>query len=317
MKKSDELFPETIQLTLRRENIMRYGENPHQNAAFYTVDRENSLFKQIQGKKELSYNNMLDVHAAWSIPNEFLNPTVAIIKHCTPCGIATCNNLVSAFNKALACDSLSAFGSIIAANRLVDVDLLKAIGRLFVEVIVAPSFTKDALAYLSRKKKNCRVLVPTTTSIPKFEFRNVAGGFLVQESDTNNICCGEWRVVTERQPTDSESKDMLFADKAVKFVRSNGIVIAKNCATVGIGGGQTSRVDAVNQAILQAGDNSTGGSLGSDAFFPFPDGIESAAKAGITAIIQPGGSKRDSEVIEAANNLGIAMIFTGMRHFKH
>lgn len=306
-------LPEVLTLTAERVQALRYGENPHQSAALYRWQGLQPAFEQLQGK-ELSYNNLGDLDGAWGAVNEFETPAVAIIKHANPCGLAAADDLAAAYRRALACDPVSAFGSIIAVNRPVDVALVEAIGSLFVEVLAAPDFTPDALARLS-KKQNLRVMKHTGASAFPLRLTTVEGGLLAQTPDDELLA--EARAVTQRQPSAEEMADLLFAWRVAKWVKSNAIVFAKDRATVGVGAGQMSRVDAVNYAGMKAGERATGAVMSSDAFFPFADGIEAAAKFGITAVIQPGGSVRDEEVIAVADRLGLAMVFTGMRHFRH
>ena len=305
--------PEQLNLVAERVQSLRYGENPHQRAAFYRWRGSQPAFEQLQGKA-LSYNNLGDLHGAWGSVNEFETPAVAIIKHANPCGLATDNNLVVAYEKALASDPVSAFGSIITVNRRVDLALVEAIGKLFVEVLAAPDFTPEALERLS-KKKNLRVMKATAAPSYPLQLMTVEGGLLAQTWDDQVVAKTE--IVSKRQPTGQEMTDMLFAWRVAKWVKSNAILFARNKATVGVGAGQMSRVDAVRYAGVKAGDNARGAVMSSDAFFPFPDGIETAAEFGITAVIQPGGSIRDDEVIAAVDRLGLVMVFTGMRHFRH
>jgi len=305
--------PEVLTLTAERVQTLRYGENPHQQAAFYRWPGYQPAFQQLQGKA-LSYNNLGDLHGAWGVVSEFETPAVAIIKHANPCGLATDDDLVTAYRKALASDPISAFGSIITVNRTVDLPLVEAIGKLFVEVLAAPEFTPAARERL-RKKKNLRVMQATGAARFPLELHTVYGGLLAQTPDDGFVA--DLRVVSQRQPSEKEMADLLFAWRAVKWVKSNAILFAKDRATVGVGAGQMSRVDAVKLAGMKAGERARGAVMASDAFFPFPDGIEEAARLGVTAVIQPGGSIRDEEVIAAANRLGLAMIFTGMRHFRH
>ncbi|HFQ95756.1 MAG TPA: bifunctional phosphoribosylaminoimidazolecarboxamide formyltransferase/IMP cyclohydrolase [Anaerolineae bacterium] len=307
------ILPETLILAAERAQFLRYGENPHQRGAFYRWQGTEPAFVQLQGKA-LSYNNLGDLHGAWGAVNEFDTPAVAIIKHANPCGLATDDDLVVAYQNALASDPVSAFGSIIAVNRTVDLPLVEAIGKLFVEVLVAPDFAPEALERLSRKK-NLRVMQATGAAFFPLELHTVSGGLLAQTPDDGFIA--DLRMVTERRPTEAEMADLLFAWRAVKWVKSNAIVFAKDRATVGVGAGQMSRVDAVALAGMKAGERAQGAVMASDAFFPFPDGVEKAAGLGVTAVIQPGGSIRDDEVIAVANRLGLAMVFTGMRHFRH
>jgi phosphoribosylaminoimidazolecarboxamide formyltransferase / IMP cyclohydrolase len=325
----DQPLPTTLNLAADRIQLLRYGENPHQQAALYRWTGATPAFEQLQGK-ELSYNNIVDLEAAWAMPQEFTKPTVAIIKHTNPSGLASAANLVDAYRLAFACDPVSAFGSIIAANREVDRALVEEIGSLFVEVLVAPAYTPDALAWLAQHKKNCRVMVARSNDFSRSErqettevvtnslaLRSVAGGLLAQTPDDRGVNEAAWQVVTQRQPTEAERRSLAFAWLAAKHVKSNAIVFVQGTATVGVGAGQMNRVDSVYLAARRAGDRSIGAVMGSDAFFPFADGIEAAAAAGVTACIQPGGSLRDEEAIAAADRLGMAMVFTGERHFRH
>jgi phosphoribosylaminoimidazolecarboxamide formyltransferase / IMP cyclohydrolase len=316
-------LPETIALAAERVQLLRYGENPHQQAALYRWVGAAPAFEQFQGK-ELSYNNLVDLEAAWAMPHEFAEPTVAIIKHTNPSGLASATSLVEAYRLAFACDPVSAFGSIIAVNREADRALVEEIGSLFVEVLAAPAYTADALAWLAEHKKNCRVMIagpgdkgeqPDTPS--SLVLRSVAGGLLAQTPDDRGVDEATWQVATLRQPTEAERRSLAFAWLAAKHVKSNAIVFVQGTATVGVGAGQMNRVDSVYLAARRAGDRSIGAVMGSDAFFPFADGIEAAAAAGVTACIQPGGSLRDEEAIAAADRLGMAMVFTGERHFRH
>ncbi len=305
--------PTHLHLIAERVQNLRYGENPHQQAAFYRWAGYEPAFVQLQGKA-LSYNNLGDLHGAWGAVNEYETPAVAIIKHANPCGLATHEDIVVAYQRALASDPVSAFGSIVAANRPVDLALVEAMGKLFVEVLAAPEFTPAALQRL-RKKKNLRVMRATGAPEYPLQLLTVSGGLLLQTRDDQILSRAE--VVSQRQPDDREMADLLFAWRVAKWVKSNAIVFARDQATVGIGAGQMSRVDAVHYAAIKAGERARAAVMASDAFFPFADGIEAAAQAGVTAVIQPGGSKRDEEVIAAADRLGLAMVFTGMRHFRH
>lgn len=315
----DAATPQTLHLTAERVQALRYGENPHQQAALYRLREAPPPFVQRQGK-ELSYNNLGDLHGAWGVVNEFETPAVAIIKHANPCGLAAHDDLVVAYEKALACDPVSAFGSIIAVNRPVDEALVAAIGALFVEVLAAPAFTPGALRLLG-KKQNLRVMqaadpaAPVLQTAANLQFLTVAGGLLAQTPDERLV--DKIEVVSRRQPTPAELADLLFAWRVAKWVKSNAIVFARDQATVGIGAGQMSRVDAVRYAGMKAGQRAQAAVMASDAFFPFADGIETAAAFGIAAVIQPGGSVRDDEIIAAADRLNLAMIFTAMRHFRH
>ncbi len=313
-------LPARMVLSLVKTQEMRYGENPHQTAALYAAGAEiGPLGGALLQGKALSYNNMLDLDAAWQAAQSFDDPTVVIVKHLSPCGVASATDLVSAFAPALASDPVSAFGSVIAVNRPFDEDIAEALGELFVEAIAAPAFTDEARKVL-KARKNCRlVVIKTGLSGQTMELRAVAGGVLVQQRDTGDPAHAEWRVVTKRQPTTGEMAALKFSWKACRHVKSNSIVFASGTgtATVGIGGGLPSRVDAVKLAATKAGKKAQGAVMASDAFFPFPDGIEAAAKAGVKAVVQPGGSIRDKKVIAACNDMGLAMVFTGVRHFRH
>ncbi len=323
-------LPQQIILAAERVQLLRYGENPHQAAALYRWIGAAPAFEQLQGK-DLSYNNIVDLEAAWAMPQEFAEPTVAIIKHTNPSGLASAASLVEAYRLAFDCDPVSAYGSIIAVNREADLALVQEIGALFVEVLAAPAYTPEALAWLASHKKNCRVMAARSNDFSRFVragttevvatnvlvLRSVAGGLLAQTSDDRGVDETMWQVVTQRQPTEAERRGLAFAWLAAKHVKSNAIVLVQGTATVGVGAGQMNRVDSVYLAARRAGDRAKGAVLGSDAFFPFPDGIEAAAAAGVTAIIQPGGSLRDEEAVAAADRLGLTMIFTGERHFRH
>jgi phosphoribosylaminoimidazolecarboxamide formyltransferase/IMP cyclohydrolase len=318
----DEEFPEVVPMSFERVQLLRYGENPGQAAAFY-VERPGvglSALKQ-RGGKELSFNNLLDLEGALLAIDPFAGQTAcAIIKHTTPSGIAVDESALEAYRKALACDPVSAFGSAIAFTVTVDDATADAVSSLFVECIVAPSFTDGAVEILGRKK-NLRVLEGEAPWPPNsLDYKRVRGGVLVQERTPTVIDDAGWTVVTKRQPTEEEHKDLLFAWRAVASVKSNAIVLARGMATIGIGAGQMSRVDAAFLAVHKAraaGHDTAGAVMGSDAFFPFRDSVDQAAEAGIRAIVQPGGSVRDTEVIEAADALDLAMIFTGKRLFRH
>jgi phosphoribosylaminoimidazolecarboxamide formyltransferase/IMP cyclohydrolase len=312
----DEVLPRMLNLSAERVQLLRYGENPHQQAALYRWMGAAPAFEQIQGK-ELSYNNIVDLQAAWAMPQEFDEPAVAIIKHTNPSGLATADSLIDAYRLAFECDPVSAFGSIIATNREVDRDLVEAIGALFVEVLAAPSYAQSALDWLAEHKKNCRVMVARGDVEGALVLRSVAGGLLAQTPDLRGVDTSTWRTATQRAPTEAEKRSLAFAWLAAKHVKSNAIVLSQGTATVGVGAGQMNRVDSVHLAVRRAGDRARGAILGSDAFFPFPDGIEAAAAAGVTAIVQPGGSLRDDDVIAAADKWGLAMVFTGERHFRH
>jgi len=318
-----EKLPERIHIALERRQSMRYGENPHQSAALYTDAGHETAglagAKQLQGK-ELSYNNLVDLDAAWGLVTEFKRPGVAIIKHNNPCGAADHESLREAYVNALACDPVSAFGGVLAFNRRLDAAAAEEVAKLFVECIVAPGYDAAALQKFA-SKKNLRLLeMPTGAAPRELELKRISGGMLVQEPDTYELQESELKVVTQRAPTSDEIRALLFGWKVSKHVKSNAIVFARESQTVGIGAGQMSRVDSVKLAVMKAetaGLPLGGSVVASDAFFPFPDGVEEAGKAGATAVIQPGGSVRDADVIAAANNLGMAMVFTGIRHFRH
>ncbi len=309
-------LPGTIVLAAQRVQSLRYGENPHQEAALYRWTGTAPAFEQLQGK-ELSYNNLIDLEAAWATPQEFAEPAVAIIKHTNPSGLAAAGSLVDAYRLAFASDPVSAYGSIIAVNREVDLALVQEIGSLFVEVLAAPGFTADALGWLAAHKQNCRVMRAGGAAPAGPILRSVQGGLLAQSPDDRGVDESTWKVVTQRQPTQAERHSLAFAWLAAKHVKSNAIVFAQGTATVGVGAGQMNRVDSVYLAARRAGERARGAVMGSDAFIPFPDSIEAAAAAGVTACIQPGGSLRDDEAIAAADRLGMAMVFTGERHFRH
>jgi phosphoribosylaminoimidazolecarboxamide formyltransferase/IMP cyclohydrolase len=305
---------------------MRYGENPHQRAAFYAESnpREASVAtaKQLQGK-ELSYNNVADTDAALECVKPFADPACVIVKHANPCGVAIGADILQAYDLAFATDPTSAFGGIIAFNRELDAKTAKAIvDRQFVEVIIAPSIAPEAVEIVSAKK-NVRLLACgefDSHRAKTMDYKRVTGGLLVQDRDLGMVAMEDVKVVTERQPTEQELNDLLFAWEVAKYVKSNAIVYAKAGRTIGVGAGQMSRVYSAKIAGIKAADEGLevkGSVMSSDAFFPFRDGIDAAAAAGITAVIQPGGSMRDQEVIDAANEHGIAMVFTGMRHFRH
>jgi phosphoribosylaminoimidazolecarboxamide formyltransferase/IMP cyclohydrolase len=298
--------------------VLRYGENPHQAAALYGYEPGAGPLGGIAlHGKPLSYNNLLDLDAAWRAAASFERPTVCIVKHLSPCGLASADTLAQAFAPALASDPVSAFGSVIATNRRFDADTAQALGSLFIECIAAPGYTSEALEILT-KHKNLRLIeMPAVKVDPLFELRSVNGGVLRQAVDLGDPADTAWHVVTQRQPTEAEWRSLRFAWKACQHVKSNAIVFVQDEATVGIGGGQPNRVDCVGIAAQRAGEKAHGAVMASDAFFPFPDSVEAAAQAGITAIVEPGGSVRDGESIAAADSHGIAMVFTGVRHFRH
>jgi phosphoribosylaminoimidazolecarboxamide formyltransferase / IMP cyclohydrolase len=312
-------LPQHLSLGMQQVEMLRYGENPHQAAAYYSrTVKSGPLGGTLLGGKQLSYNNILDLDAAWRAVSSFNQPTVVIVKHLNPTGIACGENIAEAYPKALASDPLSAFGGVIAVNRVVDDEFVNALGTLFIEAIAAPVFTPTAEAALLNQRKNCRLL---QVSLPftghEFDIRSVHGGLLVQSVDMGDPDETALTTVTERQPSAQELTALQFAWRTVQHVKSNAIVLANAGATVGIGGGLSSRVDAAQLAVAKAGEHAKGAVMASDAFFPFADGLEVAIKAGVTAVIQPGGSIRDKEVIAAANEASIAMIFTGTRHFRH
>ncbi len=319
-RNEENLFPANLHLVYEKIQDLRYGENPHQQAAFYRIkDTIEGVAgaRQLHGK-ELSFNNIVDTEAAYAIVADFEVPAAAVIKHTNPCGTGTGKTISEAYCKAYECDPVSAFGGIIALNREVDAATADEINKIFVEVIIAPSFTQQAVDILSQRK-NVRLLEAPLLekSAHCVDIKRVSGGIVVQNCDTELFPEKAMKVVTKRTPTDDEYQQLLFAWRVVKHVKSNAIVLAKNNQTVGVGAGQMNRVGAAEIAIRQAGEKTVNSVMASDAFFPFRDTIDAAAKAGVTAIIQPGGSVRDAESIQAADEHGIAMIFTGMRHFKH
>ncbi len=310
-------FPATLALAFNFASGFRYGENPHQSGALYRLPGRSGVAgaRQLHGKG-MSFTNWLDADGAWLAANDFDTPTVAIIKHASPCGIATSDSLADAYRAALASDPISAFGGVVAVNRPLNLTTAQAIDEIFTEIVMAPAFDEDALALL-RGKKNRRLLeVPPTAGGRAWDLRGIDGGLLVQDRDFPDPS-EDWTVATDRAPTDEEMAALRFAWRAVRHVKSNAILLARGPATVGIGTGQPSRVDSVRLAVEKAGDEARGAVMASDAFFPFPDGVEAAAEAGVTAVVQPGGSIRDELVIAAANKAGMAMVFTGRRHFRH
>jgi phosphoribosylaminoimidazolecarboxamide formyltransferase/IMP cyclohydrolase len=323
--REDNGFSNTLNLQFFKSQTMRYGENPHQKAAFYKETKVNeasvSSSKQIQGK-ELSFNNLADADAALECVRNFNDPSCVIVKHANPCGVATRDTILAAYLDAYKTDPTSAFGGIIAFNRELDKQTVQSIiDQQFVEVIIAPSLSNDAISVLS-DKENIRVLVCGNLDKlrPSLDYKRISGGLLVQDKDLGELNKADLQCVTKIQPTDSQITDLLFAWKVVKYVKSNAIVYANNQMTIGIGAGQMSRIYSAKIAGIKAAEESLkveGSVMASDAFFPFRDGIEAAAKAGIKAIIHPGGSIRDDDIIAAANEHSIAMVFTGMRHFKH
>jgi phosphoribosylaminoimidazolecarboxamide formyltransferase/IMP cyclohydrolase len=316
-------FPETLNLHFKKVQDMRYGENPHQSAAFYrdTVPAVGSLagYKQLQGK-ELSYNNIADADAAWECVKTFGETACVIIKHANPCGVAVGISALEAYSKAFQTDPTSAFGGIIAFNCELDGNAAEAIAKQFVEVLIAPSYTEAARAVFA-SKQNVRLLeVPLGEGINVFDFKRVGGGLLVQSPDAKNVAMADLKVVTKKQPTQQQLQDMMFAWRVAKFVKSNAIVFCANGMTMGVGAGQMSRVDSARIASIKAQNANltlVGSAVASDAFFPFRDGLDVVVQAGATAVVQPGGSMRDQEVIDAADEQGIVMMLTGTRHFRH
>lgn len=317
-----DLFPAEIALPFERKQLLRYGENPHQQAAFYRDPRQRgaSVTSAVQRQgKELSYNNILDLNAALELVREFSTPAAVIVKHNNPCGTACRQSPAEAYRRAFATDEVSAFGGIVAFNCPVDEETANEMVKIFLEAVIAPQFTPEALAVLSAKK-NIRLLETgdlTPLTLDWMDVRKVNGGLLVQQADRQLIPYTNFRVVTRRAPTPEELAEIGFAFKIVKHVKSNAIVVTRDRALVGVGAGQMNRVGSARIALDQAGEQALGAVLASDAFFPFADTVITAAEAGITAMVQPGGSMRDQESIEAADSRGIAMVFTGVRHFKH
>ncbi|MCP3029987.1 bifunctional phosphoribosylaminoimidazolecarboxamide formyltransferase/IMP cyclohydrolase [Halobacillus sp. A1] len=318
---TEEAYPETYTVTYEKVQSLRYGENPHQTAAFYKKANYDGASlanaEQLNGK-ELSYNNIQDANAALDVVLEFSKPAAVAVKHMNPCGVGTGETIFEAYGKAYAGDPVSIFGGIVALNREVDEQTAAKLKEIFLEIVIAPSYSKEALDILT-KKKNLRVLKADMKKPESqtHKLTSVSGGMLVQDTDEGTLEDVELEVATERQPTEQELKDLELGWKVVKHVKSNAIVAAKSDQTVGVGAGQMNRVGAAKIAFEQAGDQAKGAIMASDAFFPMPDTVETAAEAGITAIIQPGGSKRDQDSIDACNKHGIAMVFTKMRHFKH
>lgn len=318
-----ESFPDTLSLTFEKVQDMRYGENPHQKAVFYREVGANAgcltSAVQLHGK-ELSYNNINDANGALELLKEFDKPTVVAVKHANPCGVASAGDIRGAYAGAYEADPVSIFGGIIAVNREIDAATAEEINKIFIEIVIAPSFTEEALAILSGKK-NIRLLklddISAGPPAGSYDMKKVAGGLLVQNYNRELLRAEELNYVTDRRPAESELKDLIFTMKVVKHTKSNGIALGKSERTVGIGPGQTNRIMAARIAIEYGKDRTKGAVMASDAFFPFPDCVEAAAAAGITAIIQPGGSQNDGQSIEACNRHGIAMVFTGVRHFKH
>ncbi len=316
-------LPDNLTITFEKQQDLRYGENPHQKAYYYKEIKpcEGALTTAVQlHGKELSFNNINDTNGAVEALREFSEPTIVAVKHANPCGVGTADTLYEAYQKAYEADPVSIFGGIVAANRPVDEKTAQEINKIFIEIVIAPDFTEEAMKILTQKK-NIRLLKLEGISVPlqkgQLDMKKVTGGILVQEIDDQLYEEAELKVVTKKAPTEEELKDLKFAMKVVKHVKSNGIVVAKGGKTLGIGPGQVNRIWAVKNSISQANDDLKGAVLASDAFFPFDDCVTAAAEAGITAIIQPGGSMNDEDSIKKADELGIAMVFSGLRHFKH
>jgi len=328
LRQGIDTFPEEMTIALKKRQELRYGENPHQKAAFYAEkvvaaeqDTGITWAEQLWGK-EMSFNNILDADAAWGAAVDFAEPTVAIVKHTNTCGLASHPDIAEAYRRAFSGDTVSAFGGIVASNRQINLDMARAMADVFYEIVIAPEYAPDALELL-KQKKNLRILVaglpPDYGKAPigYLDYRRVKGGVLVQDSDSLAEGDVQLKTVTRRQPTEKELEDLLFAWRVVKHIKSNAIVLVKDKTLLGMGAGQPNRVISVEIASKKAGDKSRGSVMASDAMFPFPDSVEQAAAAGATAIIQPGGSLRDEDSIKAADSHNIAMVFTGVRHFKH
>ncbi len=315
-------FPDTMNLAFKKIQELRYGENPHQRAAYYrelNPPPHSLVFAKKLHGKELSFNNIMDMDAAWRLVNDFTVPACVVVKHNNPCGVALAKDIDTAYKKAWDADSLSAFGGVVAVNRPVDIGIAELASKVFIEIVIAPAFHEEAVEVLTQKK-DIRLLVMDEERMPhgsEKDYKKVEGGLLVQDVDLDRGERDEMRIVSKRHPTEPEWEDMLFAWRVSKQVKSNTIVYAKDLVTVGIGAGQMSRVVSSEIAAMKAGKLAKGAVMASDAFFPFRDGIDAAAKAGIKAVIQPGGSVKDDEVIKAANEHKMAMVFTGIRHFKH
>ena len=318
--KGDQLS-NNLTLTFKKHSNLRYGENPHQSAASYNIINNNDsniLNATIHQGKKLSYNNIMDADGALACVKEFDDPACVIVKHANPCGVSIGTDLLENYNRAFNADSVSAFGGIVALNRICTDDIAEAISKVFVEIVLAPAFDKESLEIFKSKNK-LRVLEigEIKKRVPKLEIRNLDGGILVQDVDNKNLIKKDLKVVTEKSPSDGDIQTGLFAWKVLRHAKSNGILIAKDNTTIGLGAGQVSRVDAVSMALKKGGDKVVGGVLVSDAFFPFRDSIDTIKDSGISCVIQPGGSIRDQEVIDACNESGISMLFTGVRCFKH
>ena len=324
LRMEEEKFPDEMTIALKKVYNLRYGENPHQEAAFYTeatmVKKEPGMVSAVKlGGMELSFNNILDLDAALDVVSDFSAPTVAIIKHTNPCGLSSHPDLAEAYRRALAGDPVAAFGGIVASSRPIDLATAEEITNTHYDAIIAPGYDEEALKLL-KKKRNLRILEsppPEPQSASSLDIRRVRGGLLIQSSDSLAEERLDLRTVTKRKPTDDEMRDLTFAWRAAKHIKSNAIVLARDESLLGMGAGQPSRVVSVAIALEKAGESARGSVMGSDAFFPFPDGVEMAARGGVTAIIQPGGSVRDEEVIRACDESNIAMVFTGIRHFRH
>jgi phosphoribosylaminoimidazolecarboxamide formyltransferase/IMP cyclohydrolase len=307
-------FPLRVSPKWERLQELRYGENSHQKVAFYGEDKEKD-FEQLGGK-ELSFNNILDLDAAWTAAQDFEDPAAVVIKHTNPCGLACDKNLLQAYRKAHACDPVSAFGSVVSFNRKVSKDVAEEITRTFVEAVIAPGYEKDTLKVF-QSKKDLRVIKMTQVSTEQMDLRCALNGYLIQDKDYFRVAKKDMKVVTQVKPTENQWKDLLFAWKVVKNVKSNAVVLCKDSRTIGVGAGQMSRIDSMKLALSKTCESPKGTVLASDAFFPFSDVVEEAHKAGVVAIIQPGGSKRDQDSIDVCNKYGISMVFTGERHFRH
>ena len=312
----EEELPAKLQISAARATVLRYGENPHQKAALYKLREEGIAGSEQLHGKELSYNNLVDLDAAWLLAREFEGRAAVIVKHTNPCGCAEQATLVEAYRKALEADPISAFGGVLAFNREVDKETAAEVAKLFVEAIAAPGFSEDALAIL-KVKKNLRLVKVKAVEKPELVIKSITGGLLAQTADSDVLAVASLQVRTARQPSAEELQALLFGWKVCKHVKSNAIVYARAGQSISVGAGQMSRVDSVKVGAMKAVLPLAGTVLASDAFFPFPDGVEEAAKHGITAVIQPGGSVKDEEVIAAANRLNLAMVFTGVRHFRH
>ncbi len=309
--------PESFKASVSNANILRYGENPHQEGVFY--GNLDNVFHKIQGKP-LSYNNLLDIDAAINLMEEFEQPTFAIIKHNNACGVATADNITEAYQKALASNPVAAFGGILISNSNITEESAYQINELFFEVIISPGYDEKAIELLSSKKNRNILEIKAESNLPGKQYRSAINGVLVQDKDYGVIDKGKWKVVTEQVPSEQEVNDLIFADKIVKHTKSNAIILVKNMQLIGSGTGQTSRVDALKQAITKAeefGFDLNGAVMASDAFFPFSDSVEIAEQAGIKSVVQPGGSVRDKDSIDFCNNNNMSMVFTGIRHFRH